>query len=144
MIRDLLIPALKEKYGGSFKIGELNEFIALFPAKHEKVGSLMIYEGSEYLTLVIEKVAHDHVYYDPKEDQEKIDQSVTKQTMEFLDDLFNDRVLMGLAKNLMGTIMNTIHWGEPKDFMYPGYDYFLWSGPIPNYKEIEDDTGDGE
>ncbi|MFO7826473.1 MAG: hypothetical protein R6V72_21235 [Cyclobacterium sp.] len=135
MIRDQLIPALKEKYGDTFTVGEPNEFIALFPAKHEKVGRLMLYEGEEYLTFVIEKVAHDHVYFDPNEEQEKIDQSVTTQTMEFLDDLFNDRILMGLAKDLMGTSIMALKWGEPKDFMQPGFDYFLWSGPIGDITE---------
>ena len=65
MIRDQLIPALKEKYGDSFEIGKPSLFIALFPGKHEKVGRLMLYEREEYLTFVIENVAPDHVYYDP-------------------------------------------------------------------------------
>jgi hypothetical protein len=78
MIRNRLIPALKEKYGDSFEIGKPSEFIALFPAKHEKVGRLMLYEGKEYLTFVIKNVAHDHVYFDPNEEQEKIDRSVFK------------------------------------------------------------------
>jgi len=135
MIRDQLIPALKEKYGNTFEVGDPSEFIAIFPAKHEKVGRLMVYESKEYLTFVIEKVAHDHVYFDPNEDQEKIDHEVTAQAMTFLDDLFSDRVLMGLAKNLMGTSMMVLNWGEPKDFMQPGFDYFLWSGPIGDVKE---------
>ena len=103
MIREHLLQALKSKYGDTFTIGEPAEFIALFPAKHEKVGSLMIYEDIEYLTYVIENIAHDHVYFNPEDDQEQMDHTVTTQTMEFLDDLFNDRILMGLAKNLMGT-----------------------------------------
>jgi hypothetical protein len=102
----------------------------------------MIYEGSEYLTFVIENVAHDHVYFNPEEDQEKIDQSVTNEIMEFLDNLFNDRVLMGLAKNLMGTMLTTLRWGEPKDFMEPDFDYFLWSGPIPNPTEENNNRGE--
>jgi hypothetical protein len=141
MIREQLLLTMKSKYGDTFSVGEPKEFIALFPAKHEKVGSLMIYEGSEYLTLVIEKVTHDHVYYNPMDEQEKIDQSVTYQTMEFLDHMFNDRVLMGLAKDMMGGVLTTVNWGEPEDCMEPGYDYFLWSGPIPNFAEGENDTG---
>ena len=73
MIREHLLQALKSKYGDTFTIGKPAEFIALFPAKHEKVGSLVIYEDSEYLTYVIENVTHDHVYYNPEDNQEKDD-----------------------------------------------------------------------
>ena len=135
MIRDILSPALKAKYGGSFEVGYASEFIALFPDRHVKVGRLMVYEDKEYLTFVIENVAHDHVYFDPNEDQEKIDHKVTAQAMAFLDDLFSHRVLMELAKDLMGTSMMVLNCGEPKDFMQPGFDYFLWSGPIGDETE---------
>lgn len=93
--------------------------------------------------MVIEKVADDQVYYDPKVGRQKIHQSVTTLTIKFLDELFNYRVLMGLAKDVMGSILTTLNWGKPEDFMEPGYDFFLLSRPIPNLIEENNDKKKG-
>lgn len=80
----------------------------------------MVYEDLDYLTYVIEHVTHGHINFNSMDDQEKIDLSVTRKTMEFLDNLFNDRVLIGIAKDRMGSVLTTLTCGEPENFMEPG------------------------
>lgn len=135
-IRDQLISAMKAKYGDAFLEGDPTEFIALFPAKHEKVGLLMVYEEEDSITFAIEKVTHDHVYF--RDNYGKINSNLTivLECMQFLDELFNDKLLLGIQKDLMGTVIIPLFvTPDPKDHMEPEYDYFLWSGPIPNPTE---------
>jgi hypothetical protein len=141
-IRDQLIPALKAKYGDTFEVGDPSEFIAMFPAKHEKVGRLMLYEAEDYLTYVIEHVAHDHIYFDNFDGTYKPVYSVVREAMQYVDELFDDRILMGLQKDLMGgTIIPLFAEDDPYAFMEPHYDYFVWSGPLDNPTEDNGSPG---
>lgn len=135
-IRDQLLPVLRAKYGDAFQEGDSTEFIALFPAKHEKVGRLMLYQEEDSLTYVIEHVAHDHIYFDNFDGTMKSVPSIVREAMGFLDELFGDKLLMGIQKDLMGTVIIPLFvTDDPYAHMEPQYDYFLWSGPLPNPTE---------
>jgi len=136
IIHDHLLPALRKKYGDTFKEGKPLEFIALFPAKHEKVGSLLVYENEDSIIFVIEQITHDHLYFENNDGTLKYIPSIVREAIQYVDELFDDRLLMGLQKDLMGsTIIPLFAEDDPYTFMEPHYDYFVWSGPLPNPTE---------
>jgi hypothetical protein len=128
---------MKERYGDSFEVGSpSSDCIALFPAKHEKVGCLIIYEDEDSITFVIEKVTHDHVYFQDNYGKINSNLTIVLECMQFLDELFNDKLLLGLQKDLMGTVIIPLFvTDDPYPHMEPHYDYFVWSGPLPNPTE---------
>lgn len=133
MMHDHLLHALRKKYGDTFREGDPLDFIALFPAKHEKVGRLMVYEEEDSITFAIEKVTHDHIYFRNNYGKMNSNPTIVFECMQFLDELFNDKLLMGVQKDLMGTVIIPLFvTPDPKDHMEPEFNYFLWSGPIAN------------
>lgn len=136
MIHDYLLPALRKKYGDAFVEGNPLEFIAQFPAKHEKVGSLLVYENEDSIIFELENISHDHLYFENNDGTLRYIPSIVREAMQYVEELFDDRILMGLQKDLMGSVIIPLfEEDDPYAFMEPQYDYFVWSGPLDNSAE---------
>jgi hypothetical protein len=132
MIRDKLVPLLKQQYGGaSVTFGSPPDPIAIFPAKHPRVGDLSISDDGDEVTIYIGDITHGHFHpYDPSLAQEEIDARVTDEVLEFLADLFADRYL--LSKSRQDGSAGFEYWDLDRGSIQrePDTDYFTWSGPI--------------
>ncbi len=135
-IREQVLEILHEKYPGQFIVGEPWDYIALFPAKHEKVGYLKLYQDIEFITYVVQYVNHGHLNCPEDETPDYTANYMKWEVVELLEDLLNDNMLFGVDRGL------TFSMGIPRcppenweDYMEPGVDYFVWSGPIPNLAE---------
>jgi hypothetical protein len=95
-IADVLIPTLRARFADKgLVVGSPPDPIAAFPARCAEVGDLRIYDDGEEVTLSIDKVAHTHVNpYDEAKSMNEVAQWVTDYVVEFLGDLFADRVLL--------------------------------------------------
>lgn len=142
MFREQLLQAMNTKYGDTFKIGDPMEYVAQFPTKHKKVGRLRVYEEEMEVTFEIEHIAHDHIYFTENDGKIKSDRQIIRESMGFLDELFTDKLLLGLQKDLIGTVIVPLFvTKDPEAHMEPEYDYYLWSGPLHNPTEVGKDTG---
>lgn len=144
-IREETLKELHKQYPGQFIKGKPWDHIALFPAKHERVGYLKLYLDNDGVTFVIQYVSQRHISCPHDYTLEKAANYIKCSVMELLEDLFKDNMLLGVDRDLSFSLaIPHCSPSDRKDYMEPGVDYFVWSGHIPIYKEIEDDTGDGE
>ena len=134
MISDTLLPALHERFPDrGLQSGSSPNEVAVFPAAHPEVGNVSIWDDGDEATVGIGEITHGHFNpYDDSLTSEQIAKRVTEDVIEFLQALFNDRVLLWksrdggsggwriLAHNTDGSLM------EGDDLTY------LWSGPVKN------------
>ncbi|HEV7926966.1 MAG TPA: hypothetical protein VGR14_16540 [Verrucomicrobiae bacterium] len=131
MIRDCLIPALKSEFAGREIIFDSPpQPIATFPECQAAVGKVKVYDGGEEATVLIEKITHGHFStYDQKLGEEQRSRIITDDVVEFLKDLFNDRVLLYTSgSNRVGGWSRLSPKQGPVELL-PGFTYFLWSRP---------------
>ncbi|HVX91577.1 MAG TPA: hypothetical protein VHC20_08310 [Candidatus Paceibacterota bacterium] len=133
-IRDVLVPALRQRFPARpFVEGVPPNPVATFPAAHSTVGDLLILDDGEEATVVIGRHTHSHFNpYDATLSPDQLAQVVTDSVLQFLTDLFDDRVLIWSVPGRSGGW--TILPREPLR-MPPDADKFLWSGPLPTTRE---------
>ena len=131
MIRDRLIPLLKEIYpDADWKSGESPDPIATFNAIHPDVGDLNIWDHGQEATIAIGTLTHGHFNpYEPEYSQDKIDEEVTEDVLEFLNSVFSDKVLIWKSKDeSRGGWQRLDLGGEVRQFK-DDEEYYVWSGP---------------
>ena len=129
-IADILLPKLRARFGDKgLVVGSPPDAIAWFPASCAEVGDLRIHDDGDEVTIYIDNVTHGHVNpYDEAKSADDVAQWITDYVVEFLDELFADRVLLwavdggksmgGWRMGFRGEIPRTV----PKDA-----DVFVWS-----------------
>ena len=132
MIRDKLIPLLERKYGEQMlRVGSSPNAIAVFPAKHPRVGELSILDDGDEATIYIGDITHGHFNpYDASLTQERIEIEVAESVRDFLEDMFADKYLLWKSHD------NGSGGWQHRDYMdrplqrRENTEYFVWSGPF--------------
>jgi hypothetical protein len=128
-IADVLIPQLRAKFSDrGLLVGSPPDPIAVFPARCEAVGPLTIYDDGDEVTIDIANVAHGHVNpYDQATSEAEIAQWVTDCVVNFLEELFADRVLLwAVDGGRVGGWRTSFDGAIPRDIPKEA-DLFVWS-----------------
>lgn len=133
MIRDKLIPALQQRYSDNvvqIGSGQLPDPVAVFPAKHPSVGELTIWDDGDEVTVSIGEITHGHFnLFDPDLTQDQIDEEVTSEVLDFLDDMFADKYLLWKSRDgRSGGWQHLDYMDKPLERRTDA-EYFVWSGP---------------
>src|SRR5438094_4933911 len=96
MIRDVLLPALLANFPNrGFRTDDAPNAIGVFPAAHEKVGDVTIWDDGNEATIGVGDITHGHFNpYDDTLTEQQTAERVTSDVVAFLTDLFADRVLL--------------------------------------------------
>lgn len=131
MIRDRLIPAIKEAFPEkAFVFASPPDPVVRLQSGSVELGELAIYDDGEEATVCISEITHSHFNpYDASLSQDQVDQMVTEGVVDFLRSLFSDHVLLYRTPS-RGMGGWSILGGVPnEDAIVEGREYFLWSGP---------------
>jgi hypothetical protein len=131
-LRDVLVPEIRARFAGrQMRIGKSPGPVIVFPAVDAEVGDLRIHDDGDEVTLFIGDHSHLHfsIDADAGEEQEQM-REVTESTLDFLSNLFADRVLMQCsADHRMGEV--TIESGGLKaPVRADGWLAYRWSGRV--------------
>jgi hypothetical protein len=130
MIRDKLVPTLKQKYADvEVRYGSPPDPIAVFAARHPSVGDLTIWDDGEEATVEIGEITHGHFgAYDVPAPYEA-EEWIVKNVLSFLEEMFADRYL--LWKSREGGSGGWEHVDYAGESFRPkaGVDTFVWTGP---------------
>ena len=133
-IRDALIEALRAAFPDrAFKSGAVGEPVAVFAAAHPSVGDASLFDDGDEIMVAIGEITHRHFDADddvPAHDRMRI---VVTQAVEFLADMFADRVVVWrhpLHRGFGGSVGPC----DEMEFsmMSKDAETFRWSGPTPN------------
>ena len=141
MLRDFLVPALEQKFPARGLLSwEPPDPIAVFPAAHPEVGDVTIYDDGDEAILHIGDISHGHFGSDdPNRTGAVAAQAVTEQIVEFLNDLFADRVLLWKQPGNGAGGWYLLDYNDSSAFMGADALTFVWSGPVTN--PLRDDAG---
>jgi hypothetical protein len=131
MIRETLIPALKQKYPDEqIRFGSPPDAIAVFVAPHPGIGELHLMDYETEVIAFVGEITHGHFStYNGETTQDEIDQAVTESVLEFLEDTFQDKVLFYQAKDGKGSGWQTIDSNEITKGLTEKAHCYVWSGP---------------
>jgi len=132
MIRDHLIPALREAFPAlPFTPGLPPAPVAVFPAKHPKVGDVRVFDHGEEATVLVGEITHGHFNpYDESLSEQQVAERVAADVVEFLKALFSDQVLLYRSANRRIGGWQVLGEGTTPE-RCPKRQYFVWSGPVP-------------
>src|SRR5262245_35291489 len=130
MISRVLIPRLQLRFPDrDLCVGSSPSPCAVFPAIHPDVGDIQIYDDGDELTLVAGNFTHGHFSnYDDNLSPEQKAEEITAQVVEFLEDLFADRIVLWGSHDRSGGWYNI--GGDNPDWAKDEKKY-LWSGGLP-------------
>jgi len=129
-IREALTPALQDIFHDrGLSLSTSTNLVAKFPAECPDVGNVLIYDDGEEATVLIENITHHHANpYDGTLNADERSRLITDEVVEFLRELFADRVLLwSIDKGAGGG-----GWRMPFEGVVPadipsGADIFVWS-----------------
>ena len=128
-IREVLLPALLLRFPDRpFRAGSPPAAVVIYPCCHPDVGDLEIFDDGDEATIVLGRHTHSHFNpYDASVTETELASMVTQSVIEFLDDLFADRVLIWSIEGHSGgwTSLPESSSGVPAAARA-----FRWSGPI--------------
>lgn len=132
MIREVLLPALQAKFPDcGFRLGELANVVGAFPAVHPEVGDVTIWDDGDEATVGVGEITHGHFNpYDEGLSEKEIADRVTSDVVEFLDDLFADRVLLWKSPDGRSGGWRILDNDTPYSLMGGDDLTYLWSGPV--------------
>jgi hypothetical protein len=95
-LADLLVPALLEAFPTSgMRVGMRPDPVAVFPAVCDGVGDVLILDGGDEATVVVQNITHHHENpYDASLVGEERYEWITRRVVAFLLELFDDRILL--------------------------------------------------
>lgn len=130
-IGEVLLPALRQRFPDKpFVEGVSPDAVATFSAAHPAVGDLRILDDGEEVTVMLGHHTHSHFNpYDATLTSAQLAQEVTESVLDFLTELFADRVLIwSIAGHSggwsRGSILTDVTSGPPPEAVR-----FVWSGP---------------
>ena len=131
MLKDALVPELERVFGvASFRRGNADYIIAVFPAVHPEVGDVEICQANRGAWVSIGRLSHVHFDLDMCFESE---QEIVEAIVEFLKDLFSNRELIwveGRGSPSSSMIESVPEGKQPRDFATRKGIYYLWSGPL--------------
>lgn len=130
MIRDILIPKLKERYPDRGLSIDLNDNpFATFAANLPEVGAVTIYDEGDDVVVEVEKITHGHLsVYDNSLSQEAVHQRVSEFVLDFLDALFADKVLLWVSDDGQSGGWQRIDLAPEVSPPEEGGKFYVWSG----------------
>jgi hypothetical protein len=130
MLSSILLPVLHDRSPGrGLKEGLAPEPCATFPGLHPGIRRLSIYDEGHELTVCIDHLTHTHfAEYDESISKAERERRIVESVLEFLDDLFADRIAVWGQHNLGGGWYNVARGGL---LCPPDVPEFVWSGPRP-------------
>ena len=134
MIRDVLIPKLKERFPErGLRTDVPPNPIATFPAAHPAVGDVSVWDDGEEATVAISEVTHGHFdSYDASLTPEQIENQIAAAVLDFLEDLFADRVLLWKSPDGGSGGWRVLGEDQSLSLMDGDDQTFTWSGPVEN------------
>ena len=136
MIRDQLIPELQKVFARrEFIVNPAGNPIIRFPGIQAEVGDVTIHDDGNEATIFVEHISHRHVRaYNDTLSIEQRDNIITEDEIEFLQELFSDRILLFTTPgNRIGGWMNLDEIDGPVPIIGER-SYFLWSKPYKTNK----------
>ena len=136
MIRESILAELKRRFPPeSYRVGDDDKTVAVFPAKCPDIGNVTIWDDGEEATVLIENITHSHFNpYDDSLSESERDKQITEEVCDFLEDLFSDKILLWRSASGRSGGWRIIQDGiEPEWLTDPG-EYFLWS---EHYRTVE-------
>ena len=109
--------------------GEPPDPHAMFPGTHPGIRGVSIYDDGHELTVCVDDLTHGHfAEYDDAVPEDERERRIVDAVVEFLDDLFADRVAVWGQHNVGGGWYRVDLGcsGGPR-----GVPEFVWSGPRP-------------
>lgn len=136
MIRDALLPELITRFPdrGFQTTNSGSNTIGFFPAAHPDVGNLYIADDGDEATLFIGDLTHLHFHFEAGEAGPE--KRVANDVLEFLDELFADRILIWKSRTMSGDGATPIENASFFAGIKPDDLTFVWSGPFTNPKSI--------
>ena len=134
MIRDSLVPALRERYPDvAFTFLDTAQPFARVACPCSDLGDLEIYDDGDEATVAITKITHSHFNPYSKMPDDPRDAWVTDAVLDYLDALFSDRLLLYSTPDRRQA--GSQHHETPIDRSQPvvgteQYDCYVWSGPV--------------
>ncbi len=125
-----LLPTLRDRFPGRGLVeGQSSEDpCAAFPGLHPGIRRVAVYEEGDELTVVLDDLTHGHFSdYDYSGNEGEREQRIVDEVVEFLDDLFADRVAVW-GEHSVGGGWYRVSVEEPR--FGRGRPAFLWSGPL--------------
>ena len=134
MIGEKLWSVLLKRFGHRGpQPGTSPDVIAVFPAAHPEVGDLTIWDHGDEATVAIGKITHGHFNpYDNSLTPEESAQRVTEEVIEFLNDLFADKVLLHKSRDGRSGGWRLLDDDTSNSRIDADDLAYLWSGPIQN------------
>jgi hypothetical protein len=134
VIRDVLFPLLMSRFPRrGLRTGSSPDLVATFPAAHSAIGDLTIWDEGDEATLAIGMILHEH--FNPEDASltaEQIAERVAADVLDFLENLFADRVLFWRSPDSRsrGWLVSGEDHGLP--LINEDVQTFRWSGPVKN------------
>lgn len=129
LIRTALLHELSARFGeAAFRPGDAEEEIAVFPAAHPEVGSVVVSDDGDEVSVTIGSITHGHfnAFDYPLAQAAPI---IATAVADFLEALFADRVLLWSSRS-----GSSGGWRELGDDEKPsprrGAYTFVWRGPV--------------
>ncbi len=133
MIRKRLLPLLKQHYPSRpFIFSEPPDPIARLPLAHPGLGELQIFDDGDEATIYLTEITHGHFNPYDITDGNARDEWIVSQVIEFLDSLFDDRVLFFRTPDRRMGGWTVFDGDLTKLHLESGREYFCWSKPISN------------
>jgi hypothetical protein len=138
-LTDRLIPELQKRFSDrGLRITGAVQPCAIFPAMHPQVGDIQIHDDGSELTVVAGNFTHGHfANYDEDLSDDKKDEAIVEDVIEFLEALFADRVVLWGSHGGGGGWYRrdrpqTDRHALPLQIeqMKQASDHFVWSGPL--------------
>jgi hypothetical protein len=132
MIRDHLVPALKERFPNEpFAFDEPPKPVATLPAQCQALGELRICDDGDEATIYLTNATHGHFScYDEKLTEAQREQQIAAKVVEFLQALLSDRVVVWRFLGGMAGGWRVLGSDEPVPGPSTGTQRFLWSREI--------------
>lgn len=128
MLAEMLIPKLEQRFSGRGLRSDVSgRPCAVFPSVHPDVGDIAIYDDGHELTLEAGEFTHSHfANYDSSLSPHAKAVDIVDAVMDFLDDLFADRVVLWGGHERSGGWYR----GDASEFCPPDEQLYVWSGPL--------------
>ena len=134
MIRDQLIPALRESFPTeSFIFSEPPQPIASLPAPYPEIGRLDIYDDGDEATVDLTEITHGHFScYDTDTTTEQREAMITADVIDFLHALFSDQILLYRTPTRSMGGWTRLDLSPESERIRRDREYFVWTHPFHN------------
>ncbi|MBP3954154.1 hypothetical protein J8F10_02430 [Gemmata sp. G18] len=138
MLSSLLLPILRARFAGRGLVESASpDPCAFFPGTHPGIRGLSVYDDEHELTVCVDDLTHGHLAeYDDAVPEAERDRRVVERVVDFLDDVFADRVIVWGQYNIGGGWYRIDSGGSRE---HSGIPEFVWSGP---WVQMSPDPGD--